>query len=160
MPRLGGQGPTSTKRSGLRKDPVHKASDHSQPYDYVKNPQSGTKYCNVPPQIIGFYEGIGWKLCLANETPVRPSRGKVNPDGTMSTLGCLLMEMPEEQWNDMNEHGVSGRGGQERIDRIEKNLSLRGRGVDPIRGFHGDTFTVTDESEAKEALIARKSAAL
>jgi hypothetical protein len=136
---------------------MHKASDYSQPLDYVRNQQADTKYCNVPPGSIGTYEANGWKLSLANETPTRPSRGKVNPDGTMGTLGCLLMEMPLEQWNDMNLNGVSGRGGQVKIDRIEARMNLKG-GLDPVRGMHGDTFTVTDESEAKETQIARATA--
>lgn len=159
MPRLGGKGPTSTKRSGLRKDPVHKASDYSQPYDYVKNPVPGMKYCHVPPNATGNYEAQGWVLSIASETnTVRPSRGKVLPNGTMETLGCLLMEMPEEQWNDLNENGVAGRGGQAKADRMEKLMALRGVGVDPIRGIHGDTFSAFDESQAKETLIARRSA--
>lgn len=158
MPRLGGTGPTSTKRSGLRKDPVHKASDYSQPYDYVKNPQAGMRYLHVPPNSIAGYEAIGWVVCMADKTPVRPSRGKVMPDGTMESLGCTLMEMPEEQWNDLNQNGIAGRGGQAKADRMEKLMALRGVGVDPIRGMHGDTFTAFDESEVKETFIARKSA--
>lgn len=158
MPRLGGHGPTSKQRNGLRKDPVHKASDYSQPYDYVKNPDKGMKYCHVPPHGVGGYEAQGWVQCIVRESGPRPARGKVMPDGTMTTLDCILMEMPEAQWNDLNENGIAGRGGQARIDRIEKNLALRGGGVDPIRGQHGDTFTAFDESEAKETLVARKSA--
>ncbi len=166
MPRLAAKGPTTTKRNGFRKDPSHKASDYSQPHGYVSNPDPDTRYVFVPQfgKInTGTYEADGWKVCQARPGGPRPTRGKVMPDGTMNCLDCVMMEMPEAEWQEMNLNGRSGRGGQAMIDRIERTIVTNRTGVDPMRGMHktgmGDFYDVLNQTsgEIKERLI-RKSA--
>lgn len=105
---------------------------------------------------IEHYEMLGYKVVLKKQGGVDfacGSRSRQN-NTEVSNFGMVLMQIPLDDWQEIQQYGESGNTGQELADAVEDRLRDRKRDIEEVTKGHsmttaaGDTaFILSDEKE-------------
>lgn len=147
-----------------RKDPEHRPVDNSTTMDDLACKDPDRHYVQVDPRREDFgqayYEHVkGYTLELNRPGGVFSKRKGRGPEGSpvLGAYGTVVMSIDRatKEWYD--ENGLTGKGGQKKIDRLEQHIfnDSRKRGHDPFRGMYvdglkGDVAISGQASPAKE----------
>ena len=134
-----------TSKAPVRRDPRHaRHVDGTSPWAKLVNTDPNRKYilADKNDQMYGvpYYEAIGYIVHKVEPGPnalrfLAGKTGRVGDD--LENFGHVAMSIDLERWNEIEQYGVTGDGGQNEANLVEQRIVNKRGGYDPLRGIHG-----------------------
>lgn len=128
------------RASTRRKDPQSRDA-RGLVFGGLLNADPNRKYVRVPKSGrfgVDYYEFLGYEVETVREGGPKLAGIRTAQDGQpIGYLDTVLMSISLEAWEDLEQHGRDGSGGQARADLIEDRILDKGRLAfdDPSRGI-------------------------
>jgi hypothetical protein len=137
----------------IRRDPKRvRAINGTSPWATLMNQRPDRKYVLAAKADsmygVSYYEAIGYSVEMANNGPnaLRFIAGTaVKPGEPLESLGHVAMSIDLETWEQIEQFGVDGNGGQDFADTVEKRmLSKRGFAEEALRGLGAQEYMAVE----------------
>lgn len=96
----------------------------------VKSRNPDKKYCwvyeNNSEFGVQYYESAGWDVVRKGNADLNFPEGIVKEGDTLRMNGHVLMEIDREDFDDIQQRGMFGEGGQQHVDAIDKLIHNKG----------------------------------
>ena len=131
----------ATAKKKTRIDPPTRPVDGVAPFFAVRNQDPSRKYVFVPKSAtehgVDHYTYLGYEVETYQESGPFLAMGKKPAVGTeIESRGQILMSIPLERWEQLQEYGADGTSGQNAADEQQKRMLNSGKAVtDTMRGL-------------------------
>lgn len=130
---------TGPNRGGRRKDPAPRHVDGSANWSKIKNPDPNKKYCWVYAgnEDMGpdYYAGLGYSVEKRTKGNASAAQGVTGKPGEAQVMrGHILMSIPLDQWQEIEDYGEDNKTGQCVADEREERM------IDEKNYWAEDTF--------------------